>query len=335
MDSLLNVEQIHTSFIENGERVERLKDVSFQVKPGEVVCVVGESGSGKSITALSVMGLLALDGKVTKGQVTFDGKTLLNLKEKQLDKIRGNQLTMIFQDALTALNPVIPIGKQIVEAIEVHMGLSKKQAQERAQMLLGKVGLPKPKEMMKRFPHTLSGGMRQRVMIAMALSCNPKLLIADEPTTALDVTIQAQILSLLKELREENHLALLLITHDIGVVAEMADRVIVMYAGEIVEEGTVWEIFDHPSHPYTKGLFASVPDQRLGGKQRLEAIQGSVPENYHEMTGCRFYKRCPYKQEACLQPQGFLSLEGSQKTRCWLGEKVKNNTINQGGEKNE
>ncbi|NLB90870.1 MAG: ABC transporter ATP-binding protein [Clostridiales bacterium] len=314
---LLEVKHLHTSFKEKGRQVERIKDVSFHVDKGEVLCIVGESGCGKSVTALSVMDLLPTGGKITAGEVIFDGTSLVKLKEKAMDQIRGNTLTMIFQDALTALNPVLTIGKQLTEAIEIHLKLPEKQAVKRGINLLEKVGLPDPVGMMKRYPHTLSGGMRQRVMIAMAMACKPKLLIADEPTTALDVTIQAQIMDLLKTVQKEEELALILITHDIGVVAEMADRVMVMYAGEVVEEGSVWEVFDHPKHPYTQGLFASVPDMNNFGNLPLKTIKGTVPENYDQMEGCRFFYRCPYKSEPCHQPQRMNLVGQTQQVRCW------------------
>lgn len=317
MSSLLTVKNLHIAFKEKGRLVERIKDVNFEVKKGEVLCVVGESGCGKSITALSIMGLLPSDGLVTGGEIIFDGSPLLNIKEREMDKIRGNIMTMIFQDALTSLNPVIKLGTQLTESMEIHLKLSNRQANKRAKTLLKKVGLPKTNLIMKSYPHTLSGGMRQRAMIAMALSCGPKLLIADEPTTALDVTIQAQILELLKSIQKEEALSLMLITHDIGVVAELADRVIVMYAGEIVEEGSVWEIFENPKHPYTQGLFASVPDMMRFGMTPLETIKGVVPENYDQIKGCRFFSRCPYRSEPCHEPQKLESLEGQQKVRCW------------------
>ena len=225
------------------------------------------------------------------------------MSEKELDQIRGNRVTMIFQDPLTSLNPVFTVGSQIMESIRTHLGLSKKEAQERAQMLLEKVGMPDVKRTMRKFPHTLSGGMRQRAMIAMALSCNPELLIADEPTTALDVTIQAQIMKLLKELQKENGMAVILITHDIGLVARMADRVLVMYAGQLIEEAPVKELFKNPRHPYTQALLSSVPTIRDAADRQLEAIPGLVPENYDDITGCRFAGRCRYYQAACDKRQ--------------------------------
>ena len=262
MQHLLEVKDLTTVFTGDYGKNISVDHVSFHVDQGEVVCIVGESGCGKSVTSLSIMGLLGRGGAVIDGSVLFDGKDLLTMKEKELDQIRGDELTMIFQDPLTSLNPVFTVGSQLTESIRIHMHLSKEQARERAIDLLTKVGMPDAEQVIRKYPHTLSGGMRQRVMIAMALSCNPKLLIADEPTTALDVTIQAQIMKLLKELQQENHMSMILITHDIGLVANTADRVLVMYAGQIIEEATAEEIFTHPKHPYTKALLNTVPTIR-------------------------------------------------------------------------
>lgn len=290
--------------------------VSFHVDRGEVVCLVGESGCGKSVTSLSIMGLLGRGGAVMDGSVLFENKNLLAMSEKELDEIRGDELTMIFQDPLTSLNPVFTVGSQIMESIRIHMHLSKEEARARAVELLGQVGMPDAAGVMKKFPHTLSGGMRQRVMIAMALSCKPKLLIADEPTTALDVTIQAQIMKLLGELRREKNMAMILITHDIGVVANMADRVIVMYAGQIVEEAPVLALFDDPKHPYTRALLDTVPTIRDDESRQLTAIPGMVPENYDDITGCRFADRCPYRQQECDSPQELYRFEEGHAARC-------------------
>lgn len=303
MSHLLEVDGLTTTFKGDYGINTSVDHICFHVDKGETVCIVGESGCGKSVTSLSIMGLLARNGKVTDGEIRFDGKNLSDMSEKELDQIRGNRVTMIFQDPLTSLNPVFTVGSQIMESIRTHLGLSKKEAQERAQMLLGKVGMPDVKRTMKKFPHTLSGGMRQRAMIAMALSCNPELLIADEPTTALDVTIQAQIMKLLKELQKENGMAVILITHDIGLVARMADRVLVMYAGQLIEEAPVKELFKNPRHPYTQALLSSVPTIRDAADRQLEAIPGIVPENYDDITGCRFAGRCRYYQAACDKRQ--------------------------------
>ena len=316
MPHLLEVQDLTTVFaVDYGSSVS-VDHVSFHVDRGEVVCLVGESGCGKSVTSLSIMGLLGRGGAVMDGSVLFENKNLLAMSEKELDEIRGDELTMIFQDPLTSLNPVFTVGSQIMESIRIHMHLSKEEARARAVELLGQVGMPDAAGVMKKFPHTLSGGMRQRVMIAMALSCKPKLLIADEPTTALDVTIQAQIMKLLGELRREKNMAMILITHDIGVVANMADRVIVMYAGQIVEEAPVLALFDDPKHPYTRALLDTVPTIRDDESRQLTAIPGMVPENYDDITGCRFADRCPYRQQECDSPQELYRFEEGHAARC-------------------
>lgn len=316
MPHLLEVQDLTTVFAGDYGTNISVDHVSFHVDRGEVVCLVGESGCGKSVTSLSIMGLLGRGGAVTDGSVLFENKNLLAMTEKELDEIRGDELTMIFQDPLTSLNPVFTVGSQITESIRVHMHLSKEEARERAAKLLGRVGMPDAPGVMKKFPHTLSGGMRQRVMIAMALACNPKLLIADEPTTALDVTIQAQIMKLLGELCREKNMAMILITHDIGLVANMADRVIVMYAGQIVEEAPVQELFGNPRHPYTKALLDTVPTIRDDESRQLMAIPGMVPENYDDITGCRFADRCPYRQKECDSPQELYCFGEGQAARC-------------------
>ena len=262
MSHLLEVKGLTTGFTGDYGKTISVDHVSFHVDEGEVVCLVGESGCGKSVTSLSIMGLLGRGGAVVDGSVLFDDKNLLSMTEKELDEIRGDQITMIFQDPLTSLNPVFTVGNQITESIRTHMHLSKEDAKKRAENLLEKVGMPDAHGVMKKYPHTLSGGMRQRVMIAMALSCNPRLLIADEPTTALDVTIQAQIMELLSQLQKETGMAMILITHDIGLVANMADRVLVMYAGQIIEEAPAMELFRSPKHPYTQALLNTVPTIR-------------------------------------------------------------------------
>ena len=316
MSHLLEVEKLTTSFKGDFGTNIRVDHIDFHVDKGEFVCIVGESGCGKSVTSLSIMGLLARNGEVTGGKVMFDGKNLLKLSEKELDDIRGNQITMIFQDPLTSLNPVFTIGSQITESIITHMKLSRKEAKERAEMLLQKVGMPDAKATMKKYPHTLSGGMRQRVMIAMALSCNPKLLIADEPTTALDVTIQAQIMNLIKELQQENDMAVILITHDIGLVAQMADRVLVMYAGQLIEEAPVKELFKNPKHPYTQALLASIPSIRDDEDRQLFSIPGIVPENYDDIDGCRFAGRCKHYKTECDNPQKDYEFAPNHTAKC-------------------
>ena len=316
MQHLLEVKDLTTVFTGDYGKNISVDHVSFHVDQGEVVCIVGESGCGKSVTSLSIMGLLGRGGAVIDGSVLFDGKDLLTMKEKELDQIRGDELTMIFQDPLTSLNPVFTVGSQLTESIRIHMHLSKEQARERAIDLLTKVGMPDAEHVIRKYPHTLSGGMRQRVMIAMALSCNPKLLIADEPTTALDVTIQAQIMKLLKELQQENHMSMILITHDIGLVANTADRVLVMYAGQIIEEATAEEIFTHPKHPYTKALLNTVPTIRDDEDRQLQAIPGMVPESYDDIRGCRFAERCPYRREECSKPQENCDFGDGHRARC-------------------
>ena len=319
MGSLLTVEGLSVAFRGEGGESTYVDGVGFAVDAGETVCIVGESGCGKSVTVLSMMGLLGDNGRVTAGEVRFDGQNLLALTPAALDKVRGNTLTMIFQDAMSSLNPVLTIGRQLTEAIHAHQRLTQPEAHARAVALLGRVGLSEPERLMRKYPHTLSGGMRQRVMIAMALCCSPKLLIADEPTTALDVTIQAQIMRLLADLKREFGMALLLITHDMGLVAEMADRVLVMYAGPVVEAADVNTLFAHPRHPYTQALLRSVPSIRDGAGRRLNAILGVVPEQYEQLGGCRFFGRCEQAVPACEHmPQPLKPLGGGACARCWL-----------------
>lgn len=315
MKPVLEVKELETAFFQDREKITYVDKISFQVGKGEILGIVGESGSGKSLTALSCMGILGSGLKVTGGTIEFDLKELTNKSDKELDQIRGNELSMIFQDTLTGLNPVFTIGNQMIETMVTHLHLSKAQARERAVSLLEKVGLPDAKAIMKRYPHTLSGGMRQRVMIAMALTCNPKLLIADEPTTALDVTIQAQIMDLLKRIKEGLSMSILLITHDLGLIAEMADRVLVMYAGQIVEEAGTNDLFYHPSHPYTKALLNSVPKRGNTDGEKLIPIPGVVPEDYHNIKGCRFANRCAYAVEECHKEQILYEVGNEQSTQ--------------------
>jgi peptide/nickel transport system ATP-binding protein len=324
LSHLLEVSELKTVFEGDSGKTISVDDVSFYINRGETLCIVGESGCGKSVTSLSIMRLLGRGGEVVQGQILFEDKNLLKLTEKELDQIRGNELTMIFQDALTSLNPVFTIGNQLVESIRAHLSHNKEEAKLHALRLLEKVGLSEPKKMMKKYPFTLSGGMRQRVMIAMSLSCNPKLLIADEPTTALDVTIQAQIMNLLRELQNEFSMSIMLITHDIGVVAQMADRVLVMYAGQVVEEATVYDLFQHPAHPYTQALLKTVPSIIDGEDRQLESIAGAVPENYQDIVGCRFAGRCPYKVEACEKVQVLKRVGHKHSSRCHLAEQLMN-----------
>ena len=299
-ENLLEVKQLRTEFFSSKtSSVTAVNEISFSIGKGEILGLVGESGCGKSVTSLSIMGLLtATSGKVTKGEVLFEGKDLLKISEKEMREIRGGEMSMIFQEPMSSLNPAMRIDKQMIEGIRLHTDLSKEEARKRAAEILGQVGIPDPERVLKNYPHQLSGGMSQRVMIAMAMSCQPKLLIADEPTTALDVTIQAQILDLMKKIQEEKGMSILMITHDLGVVAEMCTRAIVMYAGEIVEEAPIDELFNAPQHPYTKGLIASVP--KLGsGVKVLPSIPGSVPDLSSLPSGCRFAPRCKYATEKC------------------------------------
>jgi peptide/nickel transport system ATP-binding protein len=316
---LLQVEDLRTSFFTDDGEVPAVDGVSFHVNEGEILGVVGESGCGKSVTSLSVMGLIpSPPGKITGGKILYKGEELTKASDKRMREIRGNEVAMIFQEPMTSLNPVFTIGDQLTESIRIHMKISKKDALQKAVEMLGKVGLPRAEELVKEYPHQLSGGMRQRVMIAMAMVCDPNVLIADEPTTALDVTIQAQILKLMKNLNKELNTAVLLITHDLGVVAETCERVVVMYSGKVVEEGTVEEIFKNPQHPYTKGLIQSVPDMRLK-QQRLHSIKGSVPRPGSIKTGCRFAARCEVAFDRCLveTPELYETSKGHC-TRCFL-----------------
>ena len=317
---LLSVKNLSTEFPVKKGIVKAVEDVSFDVDAGEILAIVGESGSGKSVTSLSVMGLLAEPGHVAGGSMEFEGKDLVHLSERDYRALRGNDMAMIFQEPMTSLNPVYRVGKQIVEAIRTHENVSKKEARERAIDMLRKVGIPSPEKRIDDYPHQMSGGMRQRVMIAMALSCNPKLLIADEPTTALDVTIQAQILDLLRRLRDDTGMAVLLITHDLGVVSETADRVVVMYCGQVVEEAEVRTLFDHPMHPYTLGLLKSIPRLEDDDSKRLYMIKGMVPNPLEMPPGCHFSDRCDSCMDICLEKiPNMVDIVG-HKVRCFLYE---------------
>lgn len=315
---LLDVKNLKTQFITKNGVVSAVNGVNFSIDKGEIIAVVGESGSGKSVTSLSIMRLLnkSLKTNIT-GEILFKGKNLLELHEKQMQDIRGNHISMIFQEPMTSLNPVYTIGKQICEAIIKHNGSSKKEAREKAIEMLRLVGIPSPEKRIDNFPHQLSGGMRQRVMIAMALSCNPELLIADESTTALDVTIQAQILDLILDLKNKFNTSVLLITHDLGVVAEVADKVVVMYCGEVVEKASVRELFKDPKHPYTKGLLNSIPkiDEET---DRLSIIKGSVPSPLNLPQGCNFVDRCPYATKKCKEESPSLISIGTREVSCLL-----------------
>jgi peptide/nickel transport system ATP-binding protein len=316
---LLEVRGLKTYFYTEAGVVQAVDGVDLTLHRGETLGIVGESGSGKSVTALSVMRLIAFPGKIVEGGVTFAGIDILALDEEEMRHIRGNSISMIFQQPTTCLNPVFPVGEQIVEALQIHQGLTGADADRRCIDLLVMVGLPDPKRRMRQYPHELSGGQCQRVMIAMALACSPELLIADEPTTALDVTIQAQILDLMRGLRDKINTAIILITHDMGVVAEMADNVAVMYAGQIVEYADVRRLFADPKHPYTEGLLASVPV--LGQvKAELAVIPGVVPSLIAPPEGCRFKDRCAYRFDRCDEPPPLFELGEQRRTRCWLYE---------------
>jgi oligopeptide/dipeptide ABC transporter ATP-binding protein len=304
---LLDVQNLKTYFFTDEGVVKSVDGVTFHIKRGETLAVVGESGSGKSVTSLSAMRLIASPpGRIVEGKILFKGKDgiekdITQQGEPEMRKIRGNDISMIFQEPMTSLNPVYTVGDQIAEAVMLHQGKNRKEAMEVAVNMLDLVGIPEPRRRVTNYPHQMSGGMRQRVMIAMALSCNPALLIADEPTTALDVTIQAQILDLMRKLQREIGMSILFITHNLGVVAEMADRVVVMYGGRVVEEGDVVEIFKRPKHPYTIGLLNSIPsvDHAKGEQKRLEAIPGNVPNPLYLPSGCAFHPRCKYAVDAC------------------------------------
>lgn len=322
MTDLLRVENLKTVFHTEQGKVVSVDDVSFSIKRGETVAIVGESGSGKSVTALSIVRLLGKNGHIESGNILFDNKELTKLNDKEMRAIRGAEISIVFQEPMTSLNPVLTIGFQLIEAIRQHRSVSKKEAFEIGKDMLEKVGIPEAERVMKQFPDALSGGMRQRVMIAIALVCKPKLLIADEPTTALDVTVQAQIMRLLKSLCEELNTAILLITHDLGVVAEMADRVIVMYAGQVVEAANVFDLFEHIRHPYTKGLLQSIPTIEFDGKE-LTSIPGSIPARYEHMPGCRFANRCSLAVEHCKENKPALVDTGDGHfSRCFRWEKL-------------
>ena len=317
MVNLLEVNHLQTSFMKNKLNTNFTSDVSFTVNEGETVGIVGESGCGKSVTALSIMQLLAKNGSVTGGTILYKGKNLLEYNEKEMNEIRGNEISLISQDTMSSLNPVFTIGNQMIEAIKIHQKVDRKTARMKAIELLQKVGLPRSEKIMKEYSFMLSGGMRQRAMIAMALSCSPKLLIADEPTTALDVTIQAQIVQLLKDLRKEYKMAIILITHDMGLIAEMVDRVIVMYAGEIVEETDVFTLFESPRHPYTKALLESIPKVTDFGDRLLTSIPGVVPDNYQNLPGCRFCDRCELAFDQCRQHPELKEIYDGHSVRCY------------------
>ena len=320
-NELLKVSNLSTHFFSEESIVKAVDGVNFSIQKGETLGIVGESGCGKSVTALSIMRLIPNPpGKIVAGTIQFEGDSLTELDEDQMRKIRGNRISMIFQEPMTSLNPVFTIGDQIAEAITLHQGLSQKASLQKAVEMLRVVGISEPKRRVQEYPHELSGGMRQRVMIAMALSCNPSLLIADEPTTALDVTIQAQILELMNNLKEEFGAAIILITHDLGIVAQTAQHVIVMYAGKVVESSNVSNIFENPLHPYTRGLLRSIPsEETIINKTKLTEIPGIVPNLADLPTGCPFHPRCPDKIDRCMLDQPQLSkYDKTHAVSCWL-----------------
>jgi oligopeptide/dipeptide ABC transporter ATP-binding protein len=314
---LLEIRSLTTHFFTEEGVVRAVEDVSFEIYPGEVLGLVGESGCGKSVTGLSVLRLIPIPpGRIISGEILFDGRNLFTLEEKEMEKVRGNEISMIFQEPMTSLNPVFTIGDQIMEAIILHQKLDKKEARKKAIEILDRVRIPSPEKQIDSYPHQLSGGMRQRAMIAMALSCQPKLLIADEPTTALDVTIQAQVLQLLKEIQREMGMAVMLITHDLGVVSEIADRVAVMYAGRIFEYGSIETIFGQMRNPYTRGLMDSIPSL-TEKRERLSAIPGQVPNPMDLPVGCKFHPRCYLTIEDCKKGEvPLFQVNGDHFSRC-------------------
>ncbi|KOO41051.1 ABC transporter ATP-binding protein [Priestia koreensis] len=323
--AVLQVNNLKTSFFTEDGEVPAVDGISFTIHEGEILGIVGESGCGKSVTSLSIMKLIpSPPGKIVEGEIYFNEQNLVPASEEKMRQIRGNEMAMIFQEPMTSLNPLFTIGNQLTEPLRIHKKLTKKQAKEHIINVLKLVGLPRAEELINEYPHQLSGGMRQRVMIAMALLCDPKLLIADEPTTALDVTIQAQILQLMKSLNQKLNTAVMLITHDLGVVAEVCDRIVVMYGGQIVEEADVKTIFKNAKHPYTMGLIKSIPDKRFK-KDRLYSIPGNVPKPGSVRTGCRFAARCEFAFERCTKEDPYLygvSAEGEKPhyARCFLHE---------------
>ncbi|AQQ54595.1 ABC transporter ATP-binding protein [Planococcus lenghuensis] len=326
MDHLLQVKNLEVNFKTYGGEVKAVRDVSFHVDKGEIVAIVGESGSGKSVTVQSIMGLIPTPpGIIGKNSsIEFQGQELLKMSKRQMQKIKGSKISMVFQDPMTSLNPTMRVGKQIEESLIVHGRASKAEAKKQAIEMIRLVGIPNPESRYNQYPHEFSGGMRQRAMIAIALACSPELLIADEPTTALDVTIQAQVLELMKSLQEKTNTSIILITHDLGVVAETAERVIVMYAGMMIEEGTVEEIFAKPGHPYTWGLLESTPDVTTADKKRLVPIEGAPPDLFAPPKGCPFAPRCRYAMDVCIDhmPPSFEVIEGHKghTAKCWLND---------------
>ena len=338
MEPILQIENLKTSFMTSNGEVQAVRGVSFSVGKGEIVGLVGESGSGKSVTSMSILKLLADTARIKEGKILFEGEDLTQYSKAQMRKIRGGKISMIFQDPMSSLNPLIPVGKQVAEMIrEHHPEKSKEDIKKEVLELFSRVRIPEPEKRYKSFPHEFSGGMRQRVMIAMALANRPELLIADEPTTALDVTIQDQILKQLRELKKEYGTSIIFITHDLGVVAELCDRVVVLYGGLVMEEASVFDIFDHPKHPYTLGLLASIPSLEQDRSRRLKPIPGSPPDMTRPPVGCPFAPRCPYARVICGQElPPVTEISEGHKSRCWLLDAeapLENNPLKEEGEK--
>jgi oligopeptide transport system ATP-binding protein len=319
MEKLLEVNNLSTSFFTHVGEVKAVGGVSFYLDKGEAIGIVGESGSGKSVTMMSLMRLLVDTGKIIEGEILFEGRDLVKLPEKEMEKVRGNEIGMVFQDPMTSLNPVYSVGNQMKEILVKHKKLSKSEAYKKSVDMLSIVGIPSPEKRMKQYPHEFSGGMRQRVMIAMALCCSPKLLIADEPTTALDVTIQAQILELMKDLKDKLNTSIILITHDLGVVADVCNRINVMYGGLIAETGTTRDVFYNPKHPYTWGLLQSIPNPKNLVKERLRPINGQPPDLLKPPKGCPFAARCEYAMRICnVNRPPLFEVGENHKAACWL-----------------
>ncbi len=320
MEPILQVRDLRTSFFTSGGEVQAVRGVSFDVEKGKTLGIVGESGSGKSVTSLSILKLLGATGRISSGSIKLDGEELTTKSKKEMRAVRGGRVAMIFQDPMTSLNPLLPMGDQVGEMIWAHdKRLDKKERMEKVVELFRLVRIPEPEKRLKSFPHEFSGGMRQRVMIAMALACRPELLIADEPTTALDVSIQDQILKLMRSLQREMGMSIMFITHDLGVVAELCDRVAVMYGGMIMEEADILDIFQRPRHPYTMGLLASIPDMNMDKRKQLQPIPGSPPDMIHPPKGCPFAPRCPYAMGICLEEMPPYAQTGeNSRSMCWL-----------------
>lgn len=330
MENILEVNNLHVSFHTYGGEVKAVRGVNFEVKKGETIAIVGESGCGKSVTAQTIMKLIPMPpGEIKEGSIIFNGEEICSKSDDQMEKIRGKEIGMIFQDPMTSLNPTMKVGRQITEGLMKHQEMSREQAKERAIEMFHLVGIPQPESRVDQYPHEFSGGMRQRTMIAIALACNPNLLIADEPTTALDVTIQAQILELMKDIQKKMGTSIILITHDLGVVADMCDRIVVMYAGKVVETGTLDEIFYRPQHPYTKGLLKSVPRLDTNKNEALTPIFGTPPDLLNPPKGCAFCARCESAMKICQDNDPILEkVEGNHESACWLNHPLAKQAAN-------